>query len=391
MSVRLELRREHARFGPAQGPWIRRRQVARIFGPPDPSALAALHDPKGSIVGWGLYSPESEIPLRIVTFGAAPPPEGWLLERLDAALAARQALGLEASGTTGYREVNSEGDGLPGLVVDRYGRDRVVQITTAAMAARLPALRGALAARTPGRVLVTAPTQAAAREGFTLDDEAAADPAPLEFAEYGLPFRVPAPPSQKTGAYFDQRDNRRLVAALAASVGGGLLDLGTHVGGFALHAARLGVATAGVDQSASALAGAADNAARAGLAERCAWVQADLFGALDDPALAGPFGTVVVDPPKIASSPRDLGKALGALGACLSRVRRRLVPGGFLVVCSCSHHLGREHLDQALLAGGGGSGAFTRIHALGPGPDHPVQPGHVEGEYLRVNVYQRRA
>src|SRR5690606_36127415 len=130
--------------------------------------------------------------------------------------------------------------------IDRYDQDRVVQITTAAMAARLPAIRAWLAPRTVGRVLVIAPAKAAAREGFTLEEAAAEGPPHLAFTEHGLPFRVPAPPSQKTGAYFDQRDNRRLVAELAAVRGEGLLDLGTHVGGFALHAARRGVRAVGV-------------------------------------------------------------------------------------------------------------------------------------------------
>lgn len=390
MTVRIKLRPEYGRLGPAQGPWIRRREIAKIFGPPDPSAVAELVDPRGAIVGWGLYSPESEIALRMLVFGAAPPPEDWFEARLQAALDAREALGLRAAGTSGYREVNSEGDGLPGLVIDRYGDDRVVQITTAPMAARLPTIRAWLQPRTAGRVLVIAPAKAAEREGFTVDEAAIKGPPHLAFTEHGLPFRVPAPPSQKTGAYFDQRDNRRLVAELAAVRGDGLLDLGTHAGGFALHAARRGVRAIGVDQSAAALAYAAENAALAGVADRCAWVQADLFGPLDDPALAGPFGVIVVDPPKIASTSAQLGRAIVALGACLARVVGRLAPRGILVVCSCSHHLGREHLDQALLTAAGGRGGFTRIHALGPGADHPVQPGHVEGEYLRVNVYQRR-
>ncbi|MCB9567540.1 MAG: class I SAM-dependent methyltransferase [Myxococcales bacterium] len=389
MSVRIELRREHSRHGPAEGPWIRRRWIARTLGPPDPASLACVVDHRGEVRGWGLYGPESELTVRLLTFGSEAPPEGWLEARLAAALRARAALGLERQGTSGVREVNSEGDGLPGLVIDRYGPVRVLQITTAAMAARQGAIVAWLKEHAPGDIFVIHPQSAAEREGFVPEPVIAAGIERLAFAEHGIDFEVPAPPSQKTGAYFDQRENRRRIAELAAGHGGPLLDLGTHVGGFAIHAAAAGVTAVGVDQSAPALALAAANAARNGVAERCAWVRADLFGELDDPQLAGPFGTIVVDPPKIASSPRDLGRALKALRACLARVIPRLADDGFLVICSCSHHLGREHLDQALT--GASSALWTRLLALGPGADHPVLPGHVEGEYLRVNVYQRRA
>jgi 23S rRNA (cytosine1962-C5)-methyltransferase len=298
--------------------------------------------------------------------------------------------------TTGVRMINTEGDGLPGLVADRYGDDWVLQITTAAMAARQAELTSCLKEHVHGRFFVLHTPAAAEREGFAAaplalsgpDGAPLAEPEPLEFLEHGLRFRVPAPPSQKTGAYFDQRDNRRIIAELAASHGGPLLDLGCHVGGFAIHAARAGVDAVGLDQSAPVLALARANAELNQVSERTSWVRGDLFGPLDDPALDRVFGTIVVDPPKIATSRRDLGRAIKAMRACVRRVSERLAPDGALALCSCSHHLGREHLDE-MLPRGLGLG-WTQILSLGPGPDHPVQLGHGEGEYLRVNVYQRR-
>lgn len=389
MSTRVELRRDAGRFGPHEGPWVRRRQVGKIWGPADPAALAELTDHRGQTLAWGLLAPDSEIPLRVVSFGAAAPPADWLERRMAAALAGRAALGLSADGpTTGWRVVNSEGDGLPGLTVDRYGADTVVQVATAAMAVRQPAIAGFFAAHTAGRVFVVSPAQAALREGFTPQQQLHGDDATLTFHEHGLRFTVPAPPAQKTGAYLDQRDNRRAVAALALATGGGLLDVGCHVGGFALHAAALGVPAVGLDQSARALACAGANAHDNGLADRCTWVMGDMFAPLEDPALAGPFGVVVFDPPRVASSARDVGRAAGAMTGSLGRLLPRVQPGGFVVVCSCSQHLGAEVLDGVMLDAG--AGAWTRVHALGPGPDHPVWPGHREGSYLRVNVYQRR-
>ena len=409
VSVQIELRREHSRLRQSDGPWVRRRAVSKQWGPPDPAALACVTDHRGTPLAWGLYSPESDIVVRILSFGDASPPEDWLERRIAAALRGRDALGLgvhpreesepgkrSQRATTGVRMINTEGDGLPGLVADRYGDDWVLQITTAAMVSRQAAIIACLKGSIRGRLFVLHPSSAAEREGFTPAPLALDGPegtplttsSPLEFAEHGLRFRVPAPPSQKTGAYFDQRDNRRIIATLAANHGGPLLDLGCHVGGFAIHAAHAGVDAVGPDQSAPVLALAEANAELNGVSGQTSWVRGDIFGPLEDPALDRRFGTIVVDPPKIATSRRDLGRATKAMRACVRRVSARLAPDGFLVLCSCSHHLGREHLDETLPRGGGLR--WTRIMALGPGSDHPVQLGHSEGEYLRVNVYQRR-
>lgn len=390
VSTRVELRRDAGRIGPQDGPWIRRRQVGKIWGPADPETLAELTDHREQTLGWGLVAPESEIPLRLLCFGAAPPPADWLARRMHAARAGRAALGLGEQGaaTTGFRLINSEGDGLPGLTVDCYGPDTVIQIATAAMATRQAQIAEIVAGFTPGRVFITSPQQTAEREGFVPNQVLHGEDAMLNFRELGLEFEVPAPPAQKTGAYLDQRENRALVARLARASGGRLLDVGCHVGGFALHAAALGVDTVGLDQSARALDCARSNAARCGLAERMAWVQGDMFGPLDDPALAGPFGVVVYDPPRVASNPRDVSRASGAMAGSLNRLLPRVQAGGFAVVCSCSQHLGGEVLDAALLEAG--HGTWTRVYTLGPGPDHPVWPGHREGAYLRVHVYQRR-
>jgi len=388
MAVRVELRRDAGKFGPAFGSWwVRRRQVARVLGPPDPQAVAELVDHRGRSLGFGLYSPESGIVLRMLSF-AAQPAADWLEQRLRSALLARARLNL---GATGYREVNSEGDGLPGLVVDRFGAARVVQVTTAPMAARCATILATLAAldERPATTIVVAPEAAATKEGFepfvTVHGE---PPAQLEWLEHGRRFTAPAPPAQKTGAYHDQRDNRERFAALVDGRGP-VLDLGTHVGGFAIAAAARGAKVVAVDQSAAVLACAARNAADNGVADNIEFVAADMFARLDDPRLAGPFAGVVFDPPKIASSRRDLGRAMGALTRTLAQLQARVVEHGLLALCSCSHHLGADELDRAVLEASGAS-SWTRIAHWGAGPDHPIQAGHAEGEYLRVRVYQRR-
>lgn len=393
MTVRVELRRDAGKFGPAQGYWVRRQQVARVQGPPDPQAIAELVDHRGRTLGFGLYSPESGIVLRMLGFGARPA-DDWLEQRLRAALAARTALGLGVGDeTTGYREINSEGDGVPGLVVDRFGDARVVQCTTAPISVRLERIVALLdqLAPLPGPTIVTAPDTAATKEGFApiFEVRHGAAPTVLAWREHGRRFVAPAPPAQKTGAYHDQRDNRERFAALLRGRGP-MLDLGTHVGGFAIAAALRGSHVVAVDQSAGVLDRVRQNAEANRVAERVEPVAADMFASLDDPRLAGPFAGIVFDPPKIAASRRDLGRALGALTRTLAQLQRRVLPQGLLAVCSCSHHLGELELDRAMLDASGGFG-WTRIAHWGAGPDHPILPGHAEGEYLRVRVYLRVA
>jgi 23S rRNA (cytosine1962-C5)-methyltransferase len=396
MSVRIELRRDAGKVDRTTA-WIRRQQVARVLGPPDPAAIAELVDHRGRVLGHGLYSPDSKIVLRLLSWGERRPASDWLPKRLAAALSGRAALGLDPR-TTGLREVNSEGDNLPGLVVDRFGDWRVVQITTAPMALRRHEVTDWLrshAALSGGEILLL-PESAAERERFTPGvevlpvDPTAAIPTSLEWREHDRRFSAPAPPAQKTGAYHDQRDNRARFAELATTrVDVRMLDLGCHVGGFSIAAAQLGASVVAVDQSNVALEHVRHNALANGVADRIETVAADMFGELDHPSLAGPFDAVIVDPPKIAASRRDLPRAERALTRTLARLWPRVREAGLLGVCSCSQHLGWEQLDRIALEAADRM-QIVRLARWGAGLDHPIAPGHEQGEYLRVAVYQRR-
>jgi 23S rRNA (cytosine1962-C5)-methyltransferase len=392
MTVRVELRRDAGKVDRTTV-WIRRQQVARVLGPPDPASVAELVDHRGRVLGHGLYSPDSNIVLRLLSTGERAPTPDWLARRLAAALAGREALGLAR--TTGLREVNSEGDGLPGLVVDRFGDWRVLQITTAPMAVRRNEISSWLRehAPLPGGQILMMPESAAEREGFEPGvellpaDPSRPAPTQLEWLEHGRLFSAPAPPAQKTGAYHDQRDNRSRFARLCSRAR--VLDLGCHVGGFSIAAAQRGASVLAVDQSSTALEHVRRNALANGVSERIETLAADMFGELDHPALAGPFDAIIVDPPKIATSRRDLPRAERALVRTLARLLPRVRESGFLGACSCSHHLGWEQLDRVALEAAG-SMAIVRLARWGAGLDHPIAPGHEQGEYLRVAVYQRR-
>ena len=386
MPVQVHLRRDAGRPQIGGSPWIRRKSVRKILGPPDPGELAAVVDAKGDVVAHGLYSPDADLVVRIVEFGTERPDEDWVERRVAGALARRRALGLGRD-TTGYREVNSEGDGLPGLTVDRYGDLRVVQLSTAPVVHRRDRILAALDAAEPRDALWIQPESAARREGFE-PVVGGIQPPTLEYTEHGLACSAPAPPGQKTGAYHDQRENRRWLADLASRAGGPFLDVGCHVGGFAIHAATRGLVSVGLDASAAALDAARRNASLAKV--EVSWVKADMFEPLESPELRGPFGTIVFDPPRVANSRRDLPRAVQAMSRACAQLVRRLGPQGLLAICSCSHHLDGFQLDRVAVRAGSIAGVpLRRVALLGPGPDHPVAPGHTEGDYLRVAVYQR--
>jgi 23S rRNA (cytosine1962-C5)-methyltransferase len=391
MGLRVELRREAGRATSlGRVVWVRRRDVARVQGPRDECALAQVVDHRGDTLGWGLLGPDAAILVRMVSWDE-PPEEDWVERRLCAAIEARRAYRFEEHGSTAHREVNSEGDGLPGLVLDRYGDDRVLSLGTAAMWARRDAIVACLTGSTRGRLLVHVSETAARLEGFRPPAAAAVQgPAerPLRFREHGLVLEAPAAGPQKTGAFLDQRDNHQIVAGLAAAHGGPLCELGCHVGGFALHARAAGLETLGVDQSERALSYARRNEAENGLSG-AVWVAGDMFGPLDDPRLRGPFGTVVLDPPRILGARQGLGRALARLRRTVSLLLPRIASGGHMVLAACTQRISGDHLD-ALVADVSPAGSFRRVLALGPGPDHPVLPGHIEGDYLKVRVYQRR-
>ncbi|MCA9709285.1 MAG: 3-oxoacyl-ACP reductase [Myxococcales bacterium] len=166
MSARAQLRRYAGRVGPEHGPWIRARQLQRWLGAPEPGQPVAVLDRRGEVLGWGLPAERSSIAVRMLQWGPEAPPHDWLAQRLAQALAAREAQGWADQPTTGIRLVNSEGDGLPGLVVDRYDEQRVVQLTTASMVAHQAAIVDALRGASEGPVHVVRPEGPAALEGF---------------------------------------------------------------------------------------------------------------------------------------------------------------------------------------------------------------------------------
>jgi 23S rRNA (cytosine1962-C5)-methyltransferase len=386
----LKPRRARPFFG--RHPWVLDSAIDRVDGEPADGDVIDLLTHDGKFVARGLWNSQSRLRVRLYAFDAAVPLDDALWRsRLAAAVALRKSLGLDDP-AGGCRLVNSEGDDLSGLIVDRYGEYLAVQVTALAMARRLDAIADAIESLVaPRGILLRGAERGLAKlEGLHLPDRVlrGTEPAgPVFVVEHGLRFGVDLAEGQKTGFYLDQRDNRQAAATYAR--GRRVLDMFSYSGGFALACAVAGRAASvlAVDTSAKATALVEANAALNGVANVAAET-ADAFEKLDALAAAGEtFGMVVLDPPKFARSRASLDDALRAYHR-INRVACDLLePGGILVTCSCSGSVSREDFLQMLAGVAQRAGRTLQLlEVRGAAADHPVSASCLEGEYLKCVI-----
>jgi 23S rRNA (cytosine1962-C5)-methyltransferase len=363
-------------------PWVLDGSVERVDGTPSASDWARVLSASGEVLGFGFYSPASRLRVRMLRFGKDAPDDAWLARRIADAVAQRARDPLLA-GLEALRLVNAEGDGLPGLVADRYADVVVVRITSAGMAARRELLAEALrSASGAAHGVERADAAAARREGMAARDGAlwGAPPERVRIRERERVYFVDVARGQKTGFYLDQRDARDLVQQLAA--GRRVLDLFAYTGGFSVAAARGGAASLTlVDSSADALALARENLAANGASMPIACVKADAFEYAR--AQGERFDLLVVDPPPLARAHRDVPAASRAYKDVLLASLRRADAGAWLLAFACSHHVGPELF--AKIAAGAAHDAQRDVQVLrvlGAPADHPVSIHHPEGAYL---------
>lgn len=353
-----------------------------------PGSLVRLMNGSGKILGVAQFNPRSLIAARILTRNKdAQVDVGFFVHRLARALALRDRL-FEAPC---YRLIHAEADGLPGLVVDRFGDTAVVQLNTAGMQAMENTVVAALEATLRPRA-VLARNDAPSRQHEGLESEVRAlrgeVGARLELVENGLTFLADPAGGQKTGWYYDQRDNRRFAATLAKGVP--VLDVYSYGGGFALTAAAGGAASVtAVDSSAHALEISAESAARQGVSDRVTYERAEAFSFLDHAARGKRrFGLVVADPPAFVKSRKDLGAGLRGYRKLARLAAAVVAEPGFLCVGCCSHHVTAEQFAAETWAGVRDAGRGGRLlRAAGAGPDHPVHPALPETAYLKFVAY----
>lgn len=365
-------------------PWVLSGAVAREPGEAAVGTLVRVLSAEGDVLGHGDYSPRSQLRVRLVAFGKEAPRPGWLAERIAASVGLRAADPL-LRGSDALRLANAEGDGLPGLVLDRYAGVVVVRASTAAMAARRGEV-AALAAALPGVRSVVARDEAAAARREDFEPSAgllAGDPPPerVPVDEHGRRYEVDVTRGQKTGFYLDQRDARSLVERLAE--GRRTLDVFAYTGGFAAAAARGGAsAVTLVDSSEAALALAREHVERnrRGPCE-ATFIAADAFETVR--RLEESFDLLVLDPPPLARRSTDVTRASRAYKDVLLHALRWAAPGAFVLFFRCSHHVGSDLLRKIAFGASLDAGRPVQVIAtLGAPSDHPVALDHPEGEYL---------
>ncbi|MDP3909096.1 MAG: class I SAM-dependent rRNA methyltransferase, partial [Gemmatimonadales bacterium] len=318
-------------------PWIYRSDVAEE--PDKQPGIVPVTDRKGRFLGQALYSPKSEIRLRLLTRGDEPVNAAWWTARIGAAAARRAGIA-----ATAWRAVHGEADGLPSLIVDRYGPWVVAQLLSAGVeAARDDILAGIRGALSPEGILLRNDAAVRRHEGLPLEVTLAHGTVPetITIEEDGVRYLAAPWSGQKTGAFLDQRENRALVARHTRR-GGRSLDLFTYHGSFALHLARHAAEVMAVDQSAEALARGAENARLNGMAN-IVWREANTFDLLRELERRGErFDTIVLDPPAFAKTKATLPRAIAGYKEINLRAMRNLADGGVLFTSSCSYHVGRD-------------------------------------------------
>jgi 23S rRNA (cytosine1962-C5)-methyltransferase len=375
-----------ARRWDAGHPWIYRSDV--ITRPDGDAGAVRVADQRGKPLGIALWSPKSEISLRLIdrdpdaTIDAA-----WWRTRLERSIARRGALGNDVNA---FRLVHGEGDLLPSLVVDRYDRWLVVQLMSAGLERYRPEIVSALRELLePEGILARNDVSLRVKEGLPTDVELLHGTVPdeIEVQEHGVRYLAAPWRGQKTGAFLDQRENRALVGRVAR---GRALDCFSYHGSFALHLARRASEVTALDASAHALTRADENFRRNGFTNGV-FVEANAFEYLKTKERErARFETIVLDPPAFAKTRPALDAAFRGYKEINLRAMRLLTPGGLLFTASCSYHLSKPIFLEMLEAAAADSGRRIVLRELRGQPvDHPElltvpETGYLKGALLEA-------
>ena len=381
----VRVNRKAARRVASGHPWIFESDVLDTADA-QPGAVVKVIDPGGHALGTAHFSSTSQIALRLLSRQAGQIDRNFFAARLAAAEAHRRRV---VRDTNAYRVVHGEGDLLPALVVDRFADYLVMQTLDQGMdAAREWIVAALVDLFSPRGIVARNDAAVRTREALPLESGVVYGELPevIEFEMNGLHLRADLLHGQKTGAFLDQRQN---YVAAAQYAHGRVLDCFTCTGGFALHVARTCDAVEAVDSSGAALAAAGRNAELNGIAN-IQFREADVFAVLAAYASARrQFQTVVLDPPAFAKSRGTLDDAIRGYKEINLRALRLLGPGGILVTCSCSHHLGEAALLEVVAQASLDAGRQLRVlERRSQSQDHPILLTVRETHYLKCLILE---
>lgn len=372
-------------------PWVYSNEVqmdqtAKVI---PAGSVVRLLDAGGAALGLATFNPHTLIAARLLTTDAgATIDHDFLTGRIARAVALRDRL----YGRPYYRAIHAEADGLPGLIVDRYGDVVTVQANSVFMDSRMDAILAAIdAVLAPRAVILRNDSTQRALEGLAEESKLAKGEidGPLTLEENGCTFYADPMGGQKTGWFYDQRDNRAFIAGLAQ--GGTVIDFFSYNGGFAVTCAVRGAASVvAVDRSQAALENATRAAAANGVSDRFEARRAEAFQELERLAAEGAlFDVVIVDPPAFVKSKKDLAVGCRAYRKMTRMAARITRPGGFLLAASCSHNVDPVMFAEQVARGLTDAGRTGRIlRSSGAGCDHPVHPHLPESAYLKAITLQ---
>jgi 23S rRNA (cytosine1962-C5)-methyltransferase len=365
-------------------PWIYRSDVNDVRAAA--GDIVVVRNAKGRPLGSALYSDTSQIAIRMLTYGERVADDALITSRVDAAIAFRESLSIDA---TAYRLIHGEADLLPSLVVDRYGDYLVLQALSQGMDRLVPVVVRALSDRLhPKGILARNDPRARVLDGLpqTVDVIQGEVPDTVTVRESGIEYDVDLRHGQKTGLFLDQRENREAAARYAR---GRVLDCFTYNGGFALKLAAAADETIAFDISEEAVGRVRANAQRNGLAvdARVGNVFDELRG-LD--RLKERFDTIVLDPPAFAKTKSAVEKAVTGYKEINLRALKLLNTGGILVTCSCSYNISEGTFAQIVYeAALDAETHVTVVEKRMQGRDHPVLLGVPETYYLKCFILRK--
>jgi len=380
----IKLKKKEERRVQRGHPWVFSNEVQDLPSDAVPGEPVEVRDSAGNFIGRGYVNPRSLIAVRILTRKQEDLDAAFFAKRIGRARDLRRELGFGDS----FRAVFSEGDGLPGLIVDKYADTLVVQSLTAGIDGMLgiilDALRGVYDPRT---VVLRNDTASRELEGLEKEKRVVWGEAPglVEFEESGIRYRADVLEGQKTGFFFDQRENRLAMKDLVK--GRRALDCFCYVGAWALSAVKFGAAEViGIDSSEKAVALARSNATLNGLS--ATFLTGDAFEKLREfEKRKERFGCIVLDPPAFVKSRAKVREALKGYKEINLRGMRLLEPGGMLVTCSCSHHIDQELFREMLIDAAWSAGRQARLLEMrSQSRDHPMLLAAKETQYLKCAI-----
>ena len=369
-------------------PWIFRSDIDHTEGSLQPGDVAEVRNCRGKFLAKAFYNPNSQIALRILTYRNEPVDRDFIIRRVHEAIEYRRTFAdLESC-----RLIFAESDRLPALIADAFGDVVVIQCLALGMEQYKKDIVDALVEEVHPRGIWERNDVPVRRlEGLEMTTGLLYGEVPdlVEITENGVRFLVDVKEGQKTGFFLDQKENRAAIAPFVR--GKRVLDCFTHTGSFALHAGFYGAAeVTGVDISAYACQFAEKNAKLNGLENRVHFVEANAFDYLAEKSRSGDhYDVIILDPPAFTKSKSTLENAMRGYKEINLRAMKMIVPGGFLITCSCSQHvLPDQFREMVLEAANDARVQLRQIEFRSQGKDHPILPSAQETEYLKCGIYQ---